>query len=80
MENLIVNDVVRRRRRKAAKTMSVVEKVNIMLTQNAFALEEDEDRLEAKEIEKVAVAHILRVYGEQLFRSGCRARMQHTFT
>lgn len=62
MENLIVNDVVRRRRRKAAKTMSVVEKVNLMFTQNAFALEEDEDRLEAKEIEKVAIAHILRVY------------------
>ena len=64
LDNLIVNDVVRRRRRKAAKTMSVVEKVNLMFKQNAFALEEDEDRHEAKELEKIAIAHILRVYDD----------------
>lgn len=63
-EKFMVNGVVRRRKRKAAKNISVVEKVNLMFKQNAFVLESDEERLEAKELEKVAIAHVLQVYDD----------------
>ena len=63
LDKLLVNNVMRNKRRKAARPMNVVEKMNIKLfRQNAFALTEDEDRAEAKQLERAALVHILKAY------------------
>jgi len=64
LDKLEVNKVHRNKRRKAAKPLSMVDRVNIMLRSNTFALELEDEKEEAKELERVATGHILRVYDD----------------
>lgn len=64
LDKLEVNKVHRNKRRKAPKPLSMVDRVNIMLRSNTFALELEDEKEEAKELERVATGHILRVYDD----------------
>ncbi len=64
LDKLEVNKVFRNKRRKAPKPLNMVDRVNIMLRPNTFALELEDEKEEAKELERVATAHILRVYDD----------------
>lgn len=64
LDRLEVNSVFRNKRRKAPRPLNVVDRVNIMLKANTFALELEDEKEEAKELERVATAHILRVYDD----------------
>ncbi|MBQ9765448.1 MAG: hypothetical protein IJW18_04560 [Lachnospiraceae bacterium] len=62
IDKLEVNKIHRNKRRKAARPLNVLEKVNIMLKSNTFALELEEEKEDARQLEKIAIGHILKVY------------------